>query len=393
MKVLMLTSSFPLRPGDTTAGPFVEAFCQGLLEQGHEVTVVTQDRPEPGKQPIDGIDVHWFPWRGSDRALAYLKPYKPLDFIRINSLLHHGWQYVDKLASEQSFDHVFAMWAVPAGWFAKRVKAKHGLPMTVWCLGSDIWTYGRYPILKAVVAGVLREADLLYADGDDLCKQAEILGGRPCAFMATSRKLDKSLAKAVNVIDRATGPRFYFVGRYAPVKGVDVMLEAMAQYHARGGKGHLYMFGGGPLDEFVRERAAKPDLAGCVTVGGYADESICVSYLSACDCALIPSRMESIPVALSDALQMGVPVIVTSVGDMGELVGSANAGIVVPPAEADALCDALLAFEGFERDGATSSAFDEGVAALAKKFEVAQSVRQWATEAERFSKSDRKQRG
>ena len=44
---------------------------------------------------------------------------------------------------------------------------------------------------------------------------------------------------------------------------------------------------------------------------------------------ILPSRIESIPVILSDALQLDCNLIVTDVGDMGPLVRSYRAGMVV----------------------------------------------------------------
>ena len=104
----------------------------------------------------------------------------------------------------------------------------------------------------------------------------------------------------------------------------------MAEFSRDEPSGHLYLFGGGPLETQIRRRAAQPDLRGRVTIGGWADEAVAVSWLAACDCVVIPSRMESIPVIFSDALQMGRPLIVSDVGDMGSLLREHPAGLVVP---------------------------------------------------------------
>jgi glycosyltransferase involved in cell wall biosynthesis len=107
-----------------------------------------------------------------------------------------------------------------------------------------------------------------------------------------------------------------------------------------------------------------------VTIGGYADDATAVSYLSACDCVVIPSRMESIPVILSDALQMGKPLIVSDVGDMGELLRRIPAGIVVSPNDSKALCRAM--FEMDKQDRSTCSPTSKNCA----QFE-AQVVQEW----------------
>ena len=371
MHICVLTSSFPLNRKDPSAGPFVEAFCLALVELGHRVTVVTQDRESEEKEAPPGVPVHWFPWRGGHTSLGYLKPYRPADALSMISLFRQGRRAFDRLAAEESFDHVLAMWAAPAGILAAGMKKRHGLPFTIWCLGSDIWTYGRYPILKHAIARAIRASDLVFADGVRLAEAVTALCGRPCSFMPTSRRLNKALARPLNLANNK--PLFLFIGRYAPVKGVDVLLEAMARYKASGRHGHLYMFGGGPLGDTLRQRAAQPDLCDCVTVGGYADEETFVSYLDACDCFLIPSRMESVPVVLSDSVQMGKPVIVTDVGDMGLLLRDTPAGLVVPVEDAEALSEAMtkIAEEG-------TAAYAGHVEALARQFDVKETARQWA---------------
>ncbi len=371
----ILTSSYPQAANDpaAAAGLFVKDFAEAVAEQGNDVTVLTQDRRlgAPAEES-PRVRLVTYPWLGGNSRASYLRPYRPGDALKMFSLVRQGWHALRRLHEQHKFDHVLAMWAAPAGYLARKLKKLDGVPYTVWCLGSDIWTYGRIPVFWNAIARVLQDSDLLYADGEDLCRQAGQLAHKPCEFMPTSRRLDKELVQHVPMIDRQAGTRFFFVGRYAPVKGVDVLLEAMALYRHRGGKGHLYMFGGGPLDGSLRQRAAQDDLVDCVTVGGFADEATVVSYMTACDCALIPSRMESIPIALSDALQLGRPVIVSDVGDMGQLVRSSSAGFVVPAEDATALCDAMFSFAS-----RSQSDFRDGVAALASKFDIGHAAFEW----------------
>ena len=117
-----------------------------------------------------------------------------------------------------------------------------------------------------------------------------------------------------------TDAEFIFIGRYVEVKGVDVVLDAAAEYVRQGGQWRIAMYGTGPLVVFLHEKIQELRLSEgrlgsrchrrCRPVGG-----ICL--LSSA--VLIPSRQESIPVILSDALQLGRPVIVSDVGDMGTL--------------------------------------------------------------------------
>ena len=71
-------------------------------------------------------------------------------------------------------------------------------------------------------------------------------------------------------------------------------------------------------------------------------EAAAGAHIRDCDCVVIPSRRDSIPLVFSEAVRIGVPVIVADVGDMGELVRQYGNGEVVRPGDAAALCGAMI---------------------------------------------------
>jgi glycosyltransferase involved in cell wall biosynthesis len=371
LKIWILTSSFPANPGDAgaAAGLFVADFAAALAEAGHRVRVVTPEKAGEKRDP-PGVQVSWFAWRGIDKPLASLRPHRPGDWLATASLFRQGSRFLDDLCRRDPPDHVLAMWAVPAGALAIGLKRRFGVPVTTWCLGSDIWTLGRYPILRGLVRRVLRASTLVFADGLRLAADAQRIAGRPCEFMASGRRLNRALDQKLE--PAGSGARFLFIGRYARVKGVDVLLEAMAEFSRRQPSGHLQLFGGGPLEAQIRARAERPDLRGRVSIGGYADQTAAVSWLAACDCVVIPSRMESIPVIFSDALQMGRPLIASDVGDMGALLRAHPAGLVVPPDDPSALCAAMLQMAGEDR-----SRYAPRIHELAARFDPTKVADEW----------------
>jgi glycosyltransferase involved in cell wall biosynthesis len=66
--------------------------------------------------------------------------------------------------------------------------------------------------------------------------------------------------------------------------------------------------------------------------------------MSACDCLVVASRNESIPIVFSEALQASLPMLVTDVGDLGELARRHGLAAPVPPADAVALAAAMNTF-------------------------------------------------
>jgi glycosyltransferase involved in cell wall biosynthesis len=373
VNLLLLTSSFPLEPSDgyAAAGLFVADVARLLADGGHRVHVVTPDK-QGVKGAWPGFEVHWLAWPGGRKPLAQINLGDPREWPGLAALVWWAPRRIESICLSERIEGVIAMWAVPAGWWARRLKKRLGLRYVTWCLGSDIWTFGRTPGLRSVVRAALRASDAIYADGLELGRETEVLCGRPCAFLPSSRVLDRRLAAPIETNGRR--PLFFFVGRYARVKGVDVLLDAMAAYVRRGGRGELVMRGGGPLEDLVRKRIEREDLRGRVLVGGYADSAVVVSCLASCDVQLIPSRQESIPVAYSDGLQMGRPLIVSDVGDMGDLMRRHEAGLVVPVEDADALAEAMLSID---RDG--TDRYRQAVIAASREFDLEKSARTLVT--------------
>lgn len=372
MNVAIVSSSFPSHANDSAsaAGLFVRDFAIALSEFVDHVHVVTQDKGSGHSGSTEVFELHRYRWSGRDKALSQLKLYKPQDLIGAVSLLGNAYSALLELHETVGLDHVMAMWAVPAGLTAKKLSDRKGVPYSVWCLGSDIWTYGRIPFFKSQVRKVLRSAEFRYADGFELADEARALSSVSVEFLPSSRKLPVDAHEPAQL--DSSSPRFLFVGRYARVKGVDVLLNAFADFRNRENRGTLYLFGVGPCEQEIRELVSQLGLTDFVFVGGLANEETVVTYAKAVDAFVIPSRNESIPVILSDAMQLGKPVIVTDVGDMGDIVKESGAGLVVPKEDAGALSLAMSELASSKDDSGVR--FKSGVTALATRFNIRESA-------------------
>ncbi|MDY7076332.1 MAG: glycosyltransferase [Chloroflexota bacterium] len=334
MRLIVATSSFPTHPDEAiNAGVFVWAVAKALTAQGHDVWVFTPDKGEP----IRGfpVPVETFPWGGSEKVLTRLNPRRLPDLYRLGRLMVQGRRALARLARRVRADGILATWVIPSGFWA----AGSHVPFAVWALGSDIWGIARYPLGKQVTQSILRSADHVFANSHYLIGEIEALAGQPAEFLAASRGLPVDSIPAASL--PAGGPQFLFIGRWDPAKGPDVLLEAMPLLKARLPEAHLHLFGGGPMEQSLRQRATQPDLRDVVTVYGYADPVTATAYLKGCDALVMPSRIESVPVLFSDALTCGCPVVSTTVGDLGRLVRENKVGLLCPPEDPQALADAM----------------------------------------------------
>ena len=135
--------------------------------------------------------------------------------------------------------------------------------------------------------------------------------------------------------------RLLYVGRMVPVKGQNLLLDAVAQLRLAGIEVALTMIGQGPrLGELEREVRAR-GLESVVTLPGAVSQDVIRSYYAEAHVFVLPSFAEGVPVVLMEAMAMGLPVVTTRVGGIPELVEHGESGFIIPPGRVDSLVDAL----------------------------------------------------
>jgi glycosyltransferase involved in cell wall biosynthesis len=134
---------------------------------------------------------------------------------------------------------------------------------------------------------------------------------------------------------------FFFVGRLNPVKDLGTMLDAFARLPADGSfRARLYLVGDGPERAMLEARRDALGLADRVTfLGARSDVS---EVLMAADAFVMSSKSEGLPMALLEAMAVGVPCIATAVGGIADLFGD-DRGLLVPAQDALALAEAMAA--------------------------------------------------
>jgi glycosyltransferase involved in cell wall biosynthesis len=135
--------------------------------------------------------------------------------------------------------------------------------------------------------------------------------------------------------------RFVYVGRLEAAKGVFVALEAMAAARISGHRLTLSLLGWGPGEEQAKARCHELGLEEVVRFHGAGGPAQVAALMRDSDCLIIPSFRDSIPLVFGEALQTGIPLIVTDVGDMGNLTRKHNLGKVVKPGSVAELAAAM----------------------------------------------------
>jgi glycosyltransferase involved in cell wall biosynthesis len=131
------------------------------------------------------------------------------------------------------------------------------------------------------------------------------------------------------------------VANFKPHKGHGELLRAAVEVKQAIPDVKFVLVGVGPLEREVRAEAVSLGLERTVVFAGFREDVPRV--MAAFDVFTLASRHEGLAIALLEALALGKPVVVTSVGGLPEVVSNDKEGFLVPPGDVHRLADRLLA--------------------------------------------------
>ena len=153
-------------------------------------------------------------------------------------------------------------------------------------------------------------------------------------------------------VNSGEGPLVLYVGRIAPIKGLETLLDAVAQLRARGSAVRLLIVGG-EADEpaagheaEIRRRVDTLGLRSAVRFAGAQPQEALRDYYVAADVTVLPSYYESFGMVALEAMACGSPVIGSRVGGLTTTVRDGVTGFLVPDGDARALAERIEALVG-----------------------------------------------
>ncbi|HOX08042.1 MAG TPA: glycosyltransferase [Planctomycetota bacterium] len=111
-----------------------------------------------------------------------------------------------------------------------------------------------------------------------------------------------------------------FVGRLSPMKGVDLLVEAVPEVLAQRPKTRFLVAGEGVLREKLDARVKELGLTAHVTMVGHLAGKVLNAAYRAADLLVVPSRYEPFGMVALEALSCGTPVIAADTGGLREIV-------------------------------------------------------------------------
>lgn len=178
---------------------------------------------------------------------------------------------------------------------------------------------------------LVRGAGLIFVHGEALREELLELLEPSAPIVVVPHGIDPAALTPV-----PAGPSILFFGRLSRYKGVDMLLDAMADVWRRLPDATLTIAGAGEIDDHAALADSRVDLR----LGHVADADV-PGLFEAARCVVLPYRQASQSGVGSLAKAHGRPLVATAVGSLGELLADGS-GVLVAADEPARLAEALV---------------------------------------------------
>lgn len=132
--------------------------------------------------------------------------------------------------------------------------------------------------------------------------------------------------------------KIVFCGRLEPVKGVDILLEAVKKLPlSHKEKLQVIIIGAGSAEDELRMLCKKNNLEKYVTFTGLIDQKNVFEYFDTAECVVLPSRKEPFATSALEAMARGCCVLASATGGFTELICDTKNGLLFENENADDL--------------------------------------------------------
>jgi colanic acid biosynthesis glycosyl transferase WcaI len=366
MKILCMTYYFPPEIGTGPHLPY--ELCESLAGKGHDVSVVTGFPRYHLEVMPSKYQRHVFFQEEMGGAKVYRvnmpNTCNNQRYLRGATQQVIPWLYATRAMCLNKPDVVFTITPpLGMGQAARFVARRFGAPCVVNV--QDLFPQ------NAVDLGMLRNRALIrclehferkiYRKSDAITVMSDgnrdfILakGGDPDRVETIPNWVDTDLIQPgarINEFRKTHGLGEEFIVLFAGTmgwsQGLDVVVDA-AHLLADRSDIRFLLVGDGVEKEYIQERAKKLSNVTCLPI---QSKAVYPEVLAAGDAALVTLRPEvgtpTVPSKISTIMSAGRPIIasIPLSGDVPKIIGKADCGLVVPPADARALADAILALK------------------------------------------------
>jgi teichuronic acid biosynthesis glycosyltransferase TuaC len=356
LKVLTFSTLFPssVRPGH---GIFVETRLRELLKSGEVESRVVAPVPwfpsagprwgdyakfaaTPVREQRNGIDV---------RHPRYLLLPKVGMTAAPLTLALGARAAVRQLIDEGfDFDLIDAHYFYPDGVAAALLGRWFGKPVVVTARGSDINLIGRHALPRRWMRWAARQAAASIGVSQALLERMAALGvvSPRQRMLRNGVDTDRFRVEAEpdslrERLGASGGPLLLSVGNLVPLKGHDLVIEALVMLRERGLQARLFIIGAGPLRGQLEAQRDALALGEHVRFLGALPQQELADWYAAADMLVLASEREGWPNVVLESMACGTPVVATGVGGIPEIIQGPQTGRIAGERTAAGLAEAV----------------------------------------------------
>lgn len=304
----------------------IQKWVSGIVSEGYTVKIFSLTPYSGNFLRDEGIDIYASSFAGKSKLLY---PFA------INEL----W----KLIKEYKPDIMHAHYASSYGLLGA-LSRFHPFILSVW--GSDVFDFPNIsPIHKAIFKFNLMKADRICSTSHIMKEEIKQYTNKHIAIIPFG--IDLNLFKPLSVHD-IFSVNDIIIGTVKALEkkyGIEYLIEAffilrqrIKEYPVK-----LLIVGKGSLDAKLKAKVKDLGIEGETVFTGFIQPAEIPFYQNALSIAVFPSidNSESFGVAAVEAMACEKPVIASDVGGLPEVIENNVTGLIVPPANAEKLADAV----------------------------------------------------
>lgn len=241
------------------------------------------------------------------------------------------------------------------------LKREFGIPLILECNGSEVWikkNWGKVylePLLRWAEEVQFAEADVITVVSDVMKQQLADLGVPAAKVIVNPNGVDTGLFRPGldgSAVRKQLGleGKFVagFVGTFGAWHGVTVLARSIKRAAQLMGHVHYLVMGDGALRGEVERIIREDGVGDHVTLTGSVPHHEIPRYLAACDVLLSPHVQNTdgtvffgSPTKLFEYMGMGLPIIASGVGQIGEVLQDGVNALMMRHRDHDDLADKL----------------------------------------------------
>jgi len=341
MKIAIIGPAHPLRGGLAT---YDQRLAEELQHKGHEVVIYSFSLQYPS-----------FLFPGTTQYSS--EPAPPGLDIRtiINSVNPLNWLSTGRMMNKQKYDLIIVRFWIPfmgpALGTILRLAKKNG-HTKVLCIADNIIPHEKRPGDKPFTNYFIKPVDTFITMSRDVLRDVGTMTNKPAVFSphpvydTYGAPVSKEEACAFLKLDPSKDYMLFF-GFIRDYKGLDILLQAMADERIRKSGVHLLVAGeyyDKTLAETCKQLMEQHQLSDYVhMLTDFIPDSQVKYYFSAASLIVQPYKHATQSGITLVAYQFEKPMIVTNVGGLAEIVPDNKVGYVAEP-DAKSIADAILKF-------------------------------------------------